>query len=121
MYDVDNDGYITREEMYDIVGAIYEMVGNTFPTTTHVKSSASSSTTSPTNKQTTTTGNSESEKRTSDSAKTNNNNNQDQSKPTDGNAKIDLTPTERVDRIFELLDLVSLSSYIYINDIRHNK
>lgn len=29
MYDVDNDGYITREEMYDIVGAIYEMLGNT--------------------------------------------------------------------------------------------
>lgn len=29
LYDVDNDGYITREEMYDIVGAIYEMLGNT--------------------------------------------------------------------------------------------
>lgn len=28
MYDVDNDGYITREEMYDIVGAIYEMLGS---------------------------------------------------------------------------------------------
>ncbi|XP_043217441.1 frequenin-1-like [Amphibalanus amphitrite] len=27
LYDVDNDGYITREEMYNIVGAIYEMVG----------------------------------------------------------------------------------------------
>lgn len=27
LYDVDNDGYITREEMYDIVGAIYEMLG----------------------------------------------------------------------------------------------
>ena len=26
LYDVDNDGYITREEMYNIVGAIYEMV-----------------------------------------------------------------------------------------------
>ena len=24
---MDNDGYITREEMYDIVGAIYEMLG----------------------------------------------------------------------------------------------
>lgn len=28
LYDVDNDGYITREEMYDIVGAIYEMLGS---------------------------------------------------------------------------------------------
>ena len=27
LYDVDNDGYITRDEMYDIVGAIYEMLG----------------------------------------------------------------------------------------------
>ena len=26
LYDVDNDGYITREEMYDIVDAIYQMV-----------------------------------------------------------------------------------------------
>lgn len=25
---MDNDGYITREEMYDIVGAIYEMLGS---------------------------------------------------------------------------------------------
>ncbi|KAG9511327.1 Frequenin-1 [Fragariocoptes setiger] len=29
LYDVDNDGYITRDEMYDIVGAIYEMLGST--------------------------------------------------------------------------------------------
>ncbi|XP_023232642.1 frequenin-1-like [Centruroides sculpturatus] len=28
LYDVDNDGYITREEMYSIVDAIYEMLGN---------------------------------------------------------------------------------------------
>jgi len=28
LYDVDNDGYITRQEMYDIVDAIYQMVGN---------------------------------------------------------------------------------------------
>lgn len=27
LYDVDNDGYITREEMYDIVSSIYEMLG----------------------------------------------------------------------------------------------
>ncbi|KAF4524667.1 hypothetical protein B566_EDAN012249, partial [Ephemera danica] len=27
LYDVDNDGYITREEMYNIVDAIYQMVG----------------------------------------------------------------------------------------------
>jgi len=27
LYDVDNDGYITRKEMYDIVDAIYQMVG----------------------------------------------------------------------------------------------
>ena len=26
LYDVDNDGYITRKEMYDIVDAIYQMV-----------------------------------------------------------------------------------------------
>ena len=26
LYDVDNDGYITREEMFDIVDAIYQMV-----------------------------------------------------------------------------------------------
>ena len=26
LYDVDNDGYITRQEMYDIVDAIYQMV-----------------------------------------------------------------------------------------------
>ncbi|XP_028171702.1 frequenin-1-like [Ostrinia furnacalis] len=29
LYDVDNDGYITREEMYNIVDAIYQMVGQT--------------------------------------------------------------------------------------------
>lgn len=28
MYDVDNDGFITREEMYNIVDAIYEMLGS---------------------------------------------------------------------------------------------
>ena len=28
LYDVDNDGYITRQEMYDIVDAIYQMVGS---------------------------------------------------------------------------------------------
>uniref|UniRef100_A0A6P7FKV1 Calcineurin B-like protein 9 n=1 Tax=Diabrotica virgifera virgifera TaxID=50390 RepID=A0A6P7FKV1_DIAVI len=27
LYDVDNDGFITREEMYNIVDAIYQMVG----------------------------------------------------------------------------------------------
>ncbi|KAF5295899.1 hypothetical protein FQR65_LT10387 [Abscondita terminalis] len=29
LYDVDNDGYITRDEMYNIVDAIYQMVGQT--------------------------------------------------------------------------------------------
>lgn len=28
LYDVDNDGYITREEMYNIVDAIYQMLGS---------------------------------------------------------------------------------------------
>ncbi|EEC16725.1 Ca2+ sensor, putative [Ixodes scapularis] len=28
LYDVDSDGYITREEMYNIVDAIYQMLGN---------------------------------------------------------------------------------------------
>lgn len=26
LYDVDNDGFITRDEMYNIVDAIYQMV-----------------------------------------------------------------------------------------------
>ena len=29
LYDVDQDGFITREEMYNIVDAIYQMLGNT--------------------------------------------------------------------------------------------
>lgn len=29
LYDVDDDGFITREEMYDIVDAIYQMVVST--------------------------------------------------------------------------------------------
>lgn len=29
LYDVDNDGFITREEMYNIVDAIYQMLGST--------------------------------------------------------------------------------------------
>lgn len=66
LYDVDNDGYITREEMYDIVGAIYEMLG---------------------------------------SAKRPGEEGQQQS--TD--ATSDEAPNVRVDRIFELLDSVSLS------------
>lgn len=28
LYDVDSDGYITREEMYNIVDAIYQMLGS---------------------------------------------------------------------------------------------
>ena len=28
LYDLDNDGFITKEEMVDIVDAIYSMVGN---------------------------------------------------------------------------------------------
>lgn len=31
LYDVDNDGYITREEMYNIVDAIYQMVVSNTP------------------------------------------------------------------------------------------
>jgi hypothetical protein len=30
LYDVDNDGYITRDEMYNIVEAIYQMVVSIF-------------------------------------------------------------------------------------------
>jgi Ca2+-binding EF-hand superfamily protein len=30
LYDVDNDGYITRSEMYNIVDAIYQMVVSIF-------------------------------------------------------------------------------------------
>lgn len=33
LYDVDNDGYITRDEMYNIVDAIYQMVVRTWPST----------------------------------------------------------------------------------------
>lgn len=29
LYDVDNDGFITRDEMYNIVDAIYQMVVST--------------------------------------------------------------------------------------------
>lgn len=29
LYDIDCDGYITRDEMYLIVDAIYQMIGNT--------------------------------------------------------------------------------------------
>ncbi|KYN27137.1 Frequenin-1 [Trachymyrmex cornetzi] len=32
LYDVDNDGFITRDEMYNIVDAIYQMVSNYFLT-----------------------------------------------------------------------------------------
>jgi Ca2+-binding EF-hand superfamily protein len=32
LYDVDNDGYITRSEMYNIVDAIYQMVVSRFIT-----------------------------------------------------------------------------------------
>uniref|UniRef100_A0AAY5JVT5 Neuronal calcium sensor 1 n=1 Tax=Esox lucius TaxID=8010 RepID=A0AAY5JVT5_ESOLU len=32
LYDLDNDGYITRDEMLNIVDAIYQMVGNTVGT-----------------------------------------------------------------------------------------
>ena len=28
MYDLDNDGFITKKEMIDIIDAIYSMVGN---------------------------------------------------------------------------------------------
>ena len=28
LYDLDNDGYVTREEMVDIVDAIYSMIGD---------------------------------------------------------------------------------------------
>lgn len=31
LYDVDNDGFITRDEMYNIVDAIYQMVVSTSP------------------------------------------------------------------------------------------
>lgn len=34
LYDVDNDGFITRGEMYNIVDAIYQMVVSTLFTTT---------------------------------------------------------------------------------------
>lgn len=61
---MDNDGYITREEMYDIVGAIYEMLGSA--------------------------------KRAGEPMQ-----------PPD--ATSDEAPNVRVDRIFELLDTVSLS------------
>ncbi len=33
LYDVDNDGFITRTEMYNIVDAIYQMVVRTGPPT----------------------------------------------------------------------------------------
>lgn len=68
MYDVDNDGYITREEMYDIVGAIYEMLGST--------------------------------KRPGENLQSSN-----------GDTANDESPNVRVDRIFELLDSVSLRDH----------
>ena len=36
LYDVDNDGYITRQEMYDIVDAIYQMVVSIITTLTTI-------------------------------------------------------------------------------------
>lgn len=35
LYDVDNDGFITRDEMYNIVDAIYQMVVSYFSTHMH--------------------------------------------------------------------------------------
>lgn len=73
MYDVDNDGYITREEMYDIVSSIYEMLGGEKrPTTTTTESSGLND-------------------------------------PTTSNNPDDESHIVRVDRIFELLDSVSLN------------
>lgn len=75
MYDVDNDGYITREEMYDIVGAIYEMLGSAKRAQEGAKNSAGGG--------------------GGDGGATGQTNN---------DATSDESPNVRVDRIFELLD-----------------
>lgn len=35
MYDLDNDGFITRDEMLSIVGSIYKMVGDSVKLSEH--------------------------------------------------------------------------------------
>lgn len=68
---MDNDGYITREEMYDIVGAIYEMLGSAKSARPGDPMSAEGA---------------------------------------NGGSADDESPNVRVDRIFELLDSVSIPS-----------